>query len=102
MKILIVDDEELARERLHDLLREIDDTYDLDEAENGKQALEKINQGPPDIILLDIRMPVMDGLETAQHLAEIVAGLFRVSPAARTQIVHDTTQIGDPIECLIT
>jgi two-component system response regulator AlgR len=69
MKILIVDDEPLARERLKDLLLEIDAGEQLLEADNGLAALAQVERAAPDVILLDIRMPVMDGLETAYHLA---------------------------------
>lgn len=69
LKILIVDDEPLARERLSGLLAECDEKYAVLEAANGLQALEKISHLHPDIVLLDIRMPVMDGLEVAHHLS---------------------------------
>ncbi len=71
MKILIVDDEALARERLHDLVIELfPDTITI-EAINGIDALEKISEHTPEIILLDIRMPGMDGLELANHLLKL-------------------------------
>lgn len=68
MKILIVDDEALARERLHNLLLELYPDVTTIEATNGIDALEKITEHLPKIILLDIRMPSMDGLEVANHL----------------------------------
>jgi len=68
MKILIVDDEHLARERLASLINELDGGYSIIEAEHGLAALDKISSEQPDIVLLDIRMPVMDGLEVAHHL----------------------------------
>ncbi len=68
MKILIVDDEHLARERLASLINELDDGHNIIEAEHGLAALDKISNEHPDIVLLDIRMPVMDGLEVAHHL----------------------------------
>ena len=71
MKILIVDDESLARERLKDLLTEIDPEQQLLEADNGLAALAVCERESPEIVLLDIRMPVMDGLETAYHLAAL-------------------------------
>lgn len=69
MRVLIVDDEPLARERLRSLLRDVGDVEVVGEAGDGRSALEMAAQLEPDAVLLDIRMPVMDGLETARHLA---------------------------------
>lgn len=71
MKILIVDDEQLARERLQRHLLELDSSYELIQAENGLVALEQSKQHSPDIVLLDIRMPGMDGIETATKLSTL-------------------------------
>lgn len=68
MKILIVDDEPLARERLRDLVVALYPDTNVIEAANGMEALDKITKHLPEIILLDIRMPGMDGLELANHL----------------------------------
>lgn len=68
MKILIVDDETPARERLKDLILDIDDRCELLEAANGLEALEIAEVQHPDVALLDIRMPIMDGLEAARHM----------------------------------
>src|SRR5210317_1097921 len=68
MKVLIVDDEQPARDRLRQLLAD-EDGYDVaGEAGNGIEALEIAGRTSPDIVLLDIRMPGMDGIETAHHL----------------------------------
>lgn len=67
--IYIVDDESLARERIKRLL-ESENSYAIcGEAENGEQAIEGIQKLKPDIVLLDIRMPGMDGLEVASRLS---------------------------------
>jgi len=68
MKALIVDDEPLARERLAALLADVGGIEIAGEAANGFEALETAARVKPDLVLLDIRMPVMDGLETARHL----------------------------------
>ncbi|MCI0401681.1 MAG: LytTR family DNA-binding domain-containing protein [Gammaproteobacteria bacterium] len=69
MKILVVDDEALARERLIALVGELDVGEIVGEAANGVEALQAVEKFSPDVVLLDIRMPGMDGLEAAQHLA---------------------------------
>ena len=71
MKILIVDDEAPARERLTRLCAEIPEAEVLGEAQDGAAALEMAQRLSADIILLDIRMPAMDGIEVARHLASM-------------------------------
>jgi two-component system response regulator AlgR len=71
MKALVVDDEPLARERLATLIGEIAGVEVAGEATNGVEALEAAARLRPDVVLLDIRMPVMDGLEVARHLDAI-------------------------------
>ncbi|SEA77472.1 two-component system, NtrC family, nitrogen regulation response regulator GlnG [Desulfuromusa kysingii] len=58
-KILIVDDEKTVR---YAFKRTFEDEYEISEAENGKEALTLLEQDPPNVVLMDIRMPVMDGL----------------------------------------
>lgn len=71
LKLLIADDEAPARNRLRDLLADIAELKVVAEAKNGKETLELINEYQPDVVLLDIRMPVMDGIEAAQHLQKM-------------------------------
>jgi len=73
VKVLIVDDEAPARARLHRLLDDIGKYTVVGEAGNGQAALDVLAQDQPDIVLLDIRMPGMDGIETAQHLNKLDA-----------------------------
>jgi two-component system response regulator AlgR len=68
MKVLIVDDEPPARERLRQLLEDTGEHELVGEAGNGREALDIAASNAPDVVLLDIRMPGMDGIETAQHL----------------------------------
>ena len=68
MKVLIVDDEKPARDRLRQILADEDDYEVVGEAANGHEALAEAARVRPDIVLLDIRMPGMEGIETAHHL----------------------------------
>jgi len=68
-KILIVDDEFNSRTLLAQLFQE--DGYSADTAENGKTALEALKSTPFDILITDIRMPVMDGIELFHRAKEI-------------------------------
>lgn len=69
MRVVIADDEPLARERLRSLLAEQPGVEVVAEAENGEQALHACAELQPDLVLLDIAMPGLDGLEAARHLA---------------------------------
>ncbi|MBP9804189.1 MAG: response regulator transcription factor [Candidatus Accumulibacter sp.] len=74
LSVMIVDDETPARARLRDLLADIAPDLPSEvvaEAENGLQALAAIEQRQVDVVLVDIRMPRMDGIELARHLAEL-------------------------------
>jgi two-component system, LytTR family, response regulator AlgR len=71
LKLLIADDETPARNRMRDLISDIADVEIVAEAKNGKEAIDFAFDTKPDILLLDIRMPVMDGLEAAQHAQKL-------------------------------
>ena len=72
MNILIADDEPLARERLKRLIEEIDARYKvISLSTNGLEALEICLQKQPDVALLDIRMPLMNGLQVAAELMNV-------------------------------
>lgn len=72
MKVLVADDEPLARERLSRLIEALPGYEPLpDAASNGQEALELVQRDRPDIVLLDIRMPGLDGLQTAAKLCEM-------------------------------
>ncbi len=70
MRVLIVDDEPPARERLRRLLAEIGSVEIIGEAEGGTQAVEMIEQEKPDLVLLDVQMPGLDGFGVIEALAE--------------------------------
>jgi DNA-binding NarL/FixJ family response regulator len=69
IRVVIVDDQGLVRIGLRVLLDTEDDLSLVGEAANGRDALELIRRTRPDIVLMDIRMPVMDGIEAMQAIA---------------------------------
>ena len=71
MKLLVVDDEPLARERLVQIVKELDFGEVVLSAGNGLRAVELCQSEKPDVILMDIRMPGMDGLEAAEHISHL-------------------------------
>jgi DNA-binding NarL/FixJ family response regulator len=84
--ILIVDDHVAARTTIRSLLN----WHDMEvcgEAENGKQAIEKVKELRPDLVLLDINMPVMNGIEAAYQIR-------RIAPSTKILFftVHDSAQ----------
>ncbi len=70
LKVLIVDDTVTYRQIISSVLADIPDTNIVGTASNGKIALSRIAASPPDLVLLDVSMPVMDGLETLKAIRE--------------------------------
>ena len=70
IKILIADDHQIVREGIKNMLSEINDFEIVGEAENGKEAIEKVKELSPDIVIIDISMPVMTGIEAIKIIKE--------------------------------
>jgi two-component system response regulator AlgR len=87
LRIAIVDDEDPARSRLRDLLADCAEKLPLEivgEAASGAEALELVSREPCDVVLMDVRMPGMDGIEAAQHLRK-----FDPAPAVIFTTAYD-------------
>ena len=69
-KILIVEDEKAIRNVLKNILSEEDKSFEVEEAENGKQAIDMLGQSDYDLMLCDIKMPGIDGIEVLDYTRE--------------------------------
>ncbi len=86
IRILVVDDHPVVRDGLASMIESQDDMELIGEAENGQQAITLFEQLKPDITLLDLKLPDIDGIRVIQHLRAVV-------PDAR--IIVLTTYVGD-------
>lgn len=68
-KVLIVDDENLSRKKIRRFLEEKGAQFQISEAENGLEALDKIEEEKPDIVFLDIEMPEMNGMDLIHSIS---------------------------------
>lgn len=71
IRVMVVDDHALFRRGLISLLEEMPEFLVVGEASNGQEALERIEAAQPDVLLLDINMPVMDGIQVIEPLRKI-------------------------------
>lgn len=82
LRVLIVDDEEPARQLLAELLAGEDDVAVVGECRNGFEAVQAIQTLAPDLVLLDVRMPDVSGIEVARRLVtmhpEVVVVLISI------------------------
>lgn len=86
-RILVVDDEESIRFLYKEELEE--DGFIVELAENGKEAIDKIFTFKPDLITLDIKMPVMDGIEALKKIREIERNIPIILCSAYGEYKHD-------------
>ena len=91
MKVLIIDDEKAIRQSLAAYLE--DHNYEVITAENGRQGLAFISSEKPDLMLLDLRMPEMDGIEVLRHVKKIMPDLPVI-------VISGVNRIGDVVNAL--
>jgi len=70
IRVLVVDDHAILRDGIRSILESQEDIQVVGEAENGQEALEFVRTAAPDIVLMDISMPTMNGLEATRHIRE--------------------------------
>lgn len=95
LKILIVDDDDLNRDLLSRLLSKAG--ADVITAENGKIGIGRVSMDDPDVIIMDIQMPILDGIKAARYLRSIFAGLKEANPTAKIPIIIAAS--GDALQC---
>ena len=74
IRVFLADDQALVRSGFRMLIESSDDLRVVGEAPDGAQAVASIVADPPDVVLMDIRMPVMDGVEATRHIAQAGVG----------------------------
>ena len=98
-KLLIVDDEAPARSRLESLVSELPGWSALGSCASGAEAIARIERERPAVVLLDIRMPAMSGIEVARHLCLLdspPAVIFTTAYDEYAVAYRDRTAIGSP------
>ena len=93
LRLMLVDDQSLFREALRTLLTLQEDFEIVAEAENGERALELAKKHRPDVVLMDLRMPVMGGVEATRRMAQ-------ASPASRVVVLTTFDEDGEIFEAM--
>jgi len=82
IRILIADDHPLFRDGLHGLLDSVPDTEVVGEAMDGQEAIALATSLQPDVILMDLKMPGVNGLQAMRERAAELGGVCRIEPGA--------------------
>src|SRR6266487_4216011 len=96
VRILVVDDSELMRRCLRNLLEQEDQWKVCCEAANGREAIERVQQSTPDVIVLDFQMPEMNGLDAAREIRKRSPEIpiLMVTLHMSAQLEHQAKKIG--------
>lgn len=109
VRILVVDDEKIERNGIRFLFRKLDIAVEIHEAANGVKALEFLKENQVDVLLTDIKMPFMDGLELIEHVSKLYPSIKPVifsgygefeyaKKAMRYHVNHYILKPVDPVE----
>jgi two-component system nitrate/nitrite response regulator NarL len=96
VRIVVADDQEVVRKRVVATLTSRSDLQVCAEASNGMEAIEKAKELNPDLIILDITMPVLNGLDAARQIREFAPALpiLMLSVHKSRQVVEEAKKIG--------
>ncbi len=95
IRVLIVDDSRVARDVLRTLLEDTDDMEVIGEACNGKEAIALVQQLRPDVVTMDLNMPVMSGLEAIEHIMHDKAvPILVVSNESDAELAYEAINYG--------
>lgn len=96
IKVLLADDHTVVRQGLRALLAAEEDIEVVGEAENGRQAIQMAKDLAPDVVVMDIAMPVLNGVEATRQLGRAVpsARVLILSSYSEDDYVHQTTEAG--------
>lgn len=94
--ILLVDDHTVVRQGLRALLRSEQDMEVIGEAENGRQAVMMVRKTPPDVVVMDVAMPLLNGLEATRQILKIVptSKILVLTSYGDDECVHKLMQAG--------
>ena len=96
INVLVVDDNEPIRKSLRSLIEKADDIKIVDTATNGVEAVEKAHSHRPDVAVMDISMPFMDGIEATEHIRECcrVTRVIMLSGLKDPEYVRRALEVG--------
>src|ERR1700689_4452159 len=96
ISVLLVDDHTVVRQGLKALLSQEEDIEVVGEAENGRQAVQMATQTAPDVVLMDVAMPLMNGLEGTRQVLKFVPSVkvLALSSYGDDHYVRQMTEVG--------
>jgi len=96
MRVLLVDDQSVVRDTLRSILRPYSDVDIVGEASNGEEAVIKVNQLHPDVVVMDIVMPRLDGIAAARQIQTVspLTPIVGLSLHAKSYEVNAMVQAG--------